>query len=263
MSLAATESFVPATPALTTAPAVQTKVTVSEKIIANVFSWLFLLDGLTDCIGLGIAGCCAVTGEEFHQLLKLYPGPLFAIQANVTRTRVSEKSLVQADGLHGIFRTEEIEALFNVNLLGEFYSARVAAKAFIKRGVKGIGVFTDSMASLFQKVPSAQHGASRVCARNMAHTLATEWAKYGIRVNSISPGLTNAAITYWVPQQQVWEQQLKYYGAMPRLAEVQELEGAYTRLPSVAASHTISIDILSTTLLEFAKSHIWRVMECL
>jgi len=84
----------------------------------------------------------------------------------------------------------------------------------------------------------------------MAHTLATEWAKYGIRVNSISPGLTNAAITYWVPQQQVWEQQLKYYGAMPRLAEVQELEGAYTRLPSVAASHTISIDILSTTLLE-------------
>jgi hypothetical protein len=32
-------------------------------------------------------------------------------------------------------------------LLGEFYSARVAAKAFIKRGVKGIGVFTDSMAS--------------------------------------------------------------------------------------------------------------------
>jgi NAD(P)-dependent dehydrogenase (short-subunit alcohol dehydrogenase family) len=84
----------------------------------------------------------------------------------------------------------------------------------------------------------------------MARTLATEWAKYGIRVNSISPGLTNTARKYWAPRQQDWEQQLKYYGAMPRLAEVQELEGAYTRMPSVAASHTTSIDILSTTLLE-------------
>jgi hypothetical protein len=72
MSPAATESTVPATPAPTAAPAVQSKVTISEKIIAGVFSWLFLLDGLTACllsatgvdrgIGFGIAECCIVTG---------------------------------------------------------------------------------------------------------------------------------------------------------------------------------------------------------
>jgi hypothetical protein len=77
----------------------------------------------------------------------------------------------------------------------------------------------------------------------MTHTLALEWAQYGIRVNSVSPGLVNTAMTYWVPQQPDWEQQLKYYGGFPRLAEVQELGGAYVYLLSDAASYTTSIDI--------------------
>ncbi len=50
-------------------------------------------------------------------------------------------------------------------------------------------------------------------------------------------------MTYWVPQQPDWEQQLKYYGGFPRLAEVQELGGAYVYLLSDAASYTTSIDI--------------------
>lgn len=77
----------------------------------------------------------------------------------------------------------------------------------------------------------------------MTHTLAMEWAQYGIRVNSVSPGLVETAMTYWVPQQPDWEQQLKYYGGMPRLAKVGELGGAYVYLLSEAASYTTSIDI--------------------
>jgi hypothetical protein len=50
-------------------------------------------------------------------------------------------------------------------------------------------------------------------------------------------------MTYWVPQQPDWEQQLKYYGGMPRLAQIQELGGAYVYLLSDAASYTTSIDI--------------------
>lgn len=92
-------------------------------------------------------------------------------------------------------------------------------------------------------MPSTPYGASKAGIRNMTHTLAMEWAQYGIRVNSVSPGLVNTAMTYWVPQQPDWEQQLKYYGGFPRLAEVQELGGAYVYLLSNAASYTTSIDI--------------------
>ena len=94
-----------------------------------------------------------------------------------------------------------------------------------------------------KRVPSAPYGASKAGVRNMAHTLAMEWAPHNIRVNSVSPGLVNTAMTYWVPQQPDWEQQLKYYGGMPRLAEVKELGGAYVYLLSDAASYTTSIDI--------------------
>lgn len=66
-----------------------------------------------------------------------------------------------------------------------------------------------------------------------------EWAKYGIRVNSVSPGLVKTAMAYWVEQQPDWEQQLNYYGGIPRLAEVEELGGAYVyvrNLPCAAIS---------------------------
>lgn len=77
----------------------------------------------------------------------------------------------------------------------------------------------------------------------MTHTLAMEWAAHGIRVNSVSPGLVDTAMTYWVPRQPDWDQQLRYYGGMPRLAQVRELGGAYVYLLSDAASYTTSIDI--------------------
>lgn len=244
---------------------------------------------------MGIAECClsngaakvysidiGETGEDFTALSKHYPGQLFTVNADVTNestiTAAIDKIIEEAGALHGMvvnagrthhkaaldFTKEDIENLFNVNLFGAFYSARAAARAFIRLGIKGSVVFTASMASyrpnkacphlpcfsfktmltsLFQRVPSTPYGASKAGIRNMTHTLAMEWAQYGIRVNSVSPGLVNTAMTYWVPQQPDWEQQLKYYGGFPRLAEVQELGGAYVYLLSEAASYTTSIDI--------------------
>lgn len=255
----------------------------------------WIVTGANRGIGLGIAECClsngaakvysidiGETGEDFAVLYKRYPGQLFAVNANVTEestiTAAIDKIVEEAGALHGMvvnagrthhkaaleFTKEEIENLFNVNLFGAFYTARAAARAFIRLGIKGSVVFTASMASYrpnkacphlsyfpfrmiltdsLQRVPSTPYGASKAGIRNMTHTLAMEWAQYGIRVNSVSPGLVKTAMTYWVPQQPDWEQQLKYYGGLPRLAEVQELGGAYVYLLSNAASYTTSIDI--------------------
>jgi NAD(P)-dependent dehydrogenase (short-subunit alcohol dehydrogenase family) len=202
-------------------------------------------------------------GEEFQAIAKKYPNRIFAVSADATKEdsiiAAVDKILDEAGALHGMvcnagrtkhkaaldFTTEEIEQLFAINLFGAFYTARAAARAFIRQGVKGSIVFTASMASYRpnKRVPSAPYGATKAGVRNMTHTLAMEWAQYGIRVNSVSPGLVNTAMTYWVPQQPDWEQQLKYYGGIPRLAEVQELGGAYVYLLSDAASYTTSIDI--------------------
>lgn len=219
------------------------------------------------CLGNGAAHVVSIdigeTDEDFSAVAKDYPSRLHAIHADVTSeesaTQAVDRIIADYGGLHGMvvnagrtkhkaaldFTTEEINQLFSINLFGAFYCARVAARAFIRQGVKGSIVFTASMASYRpnKRVPSTPYGASKAGVRNMTHTLAMEWAQHNIRVNSVSPGLVNTAMTYWVPQQSDWEQQLKYYGGMPRLAEVEELGGAYVYLLSDAASYTTSIDI--------------------
>jgi NAD(P)-dependent dehydrogenase (short-subunit alcohol dehydrogenase family) len=70
-----------------------------------------------------------------------------------------------------------------------------------------------------------------------------EWAPHNIRINSVSPGLVKTAMTYWVPKQPDWELQMKYYGGIGRLAEVEELGGAYVYLLSDAASYTSGVDL--------------------
>ncbi|KAF2164804.1 hypothetical protein M409DRAFT_67543 [Zasmidium cellare ATCC 36951] len=246
----------------------QTRIALDSKIIA--------ITGANRGIGLGIANSCldngaahvysidiGDTGDDFLAVQKRFPGKLHALKADVTSeetvTEAVDQIVKEHGAIHGMvvnagrtkhkpaldFTTEEINQLWSINLYGAFYCARVAARAFIKCGVKGSVVFTASMASYRpnKRVPSAPYGASKAGVRNMTHTLAMEWAQYNIRVNSVSPGLVNTAMTYWVPQQEDWPQQLKYYGGMPRLAEVEELGGAYVYLLSDAASYTTSIDI--------------------
>ncbi len=77
----------------------------------------------------------------------------------------------------------------------------------------------------------------------MTHTLAMEWAKHGIRVNSVSPGFVKTAMTYYVETAPDWATKMAHYGGMPRLALPQELGGAYVYLLSDTASYTTGIDI--------------------
>lgn len=155
MSPSATETTAPLVAVIPAA--VQTKVTLSEKIIASEYvqslvlnvsiNIVFPVTGANRGIGLGIAECCLVNGaekiysidfadpgDEFQHLAKQYPGRLFAVQADVTKEasvqEAVDKILTEAGGLHGMvcnagrtnhksaldFTTEEIEALFNVNV---------------------------------------------------------------------------------------------------------------------------------------------------
>lgn len=143
------------------------------------------------------------------------------------------------------FNRSQLEQLFNLNVFGAYFCATTVAKKFIELGIKGSIVFTASMTSYRpnRAAPSAPYGATKGAVRNMTHTLAMEWAKHGIRVNSISPGFVKTAMTYFVDQSPDWNLKMQYYGGMPRLADPKELGGAYVYLLSDCASYTTGIDI--------------------
>jgi NAD(P)-dependent dehydrogenase (short-subunit alcohol dehydrogenase family) len=226
-------------------------------------------------IGLGIAqvaleNAAAVVysldlmepGEDFIALAKHHPN-LKSLTCDVTSDESIETALdkiIEAEGaIHGLvanagmtkhqpaldFTREQVEQLFKLNVFGAFSCAQIAARKFIKLGIKGSIVFTASMTSYRpnRAAPSAPYGGTKGAVRNMTHTLAMEWAKHGIRVNSISPGFVRTAMTYYVEKSPDWNLKMQYYGGFPRLALPQELGGAYVYLLSDVASYTTGIDI--------------------
>ncbi|RMJ02484.1 hypothetical protein BHE90_016173 [Fusarium euwallaceae] len=244
------------------------KISLQNKVIA--------ITGANQGIGLGIAEVCLANdaacvysldisepAEHFAALLKRFPGKLEFQKCDVTKEEsvaAAIDAIIAAKGrFDGMvanagatkhqpaleFTGEQVEQLFRLNVFGAWNCATAAARAFIKLGCKGSIVFTASMTSYRpnRAAPSAPYGATKGAVRNMTHTLAMEWAQYGIRVNSISPGFVKTALTYYVETSPDWDTKMKYYGGMPRLALPQELGGAYVYLLSETATYTTGIDI--------------------
>lgn len=244
------------------------RITLKDKVIA--------ITGANRGIGLALAEVCLANeaaaivsldvfepGEEFATLQKANPKRLSYVHCDVT----SEESVASAidavistrGAIHGFianagmtkhqpafdFSRAQLDQLFNLNVFGAYFCATAVARRFIELGIKGSIVFTASMTSYRpnRAAPSAPYGATKGAVRNMTHTLAMEWAKHGIRVNSISPGFIKTAMTYFVDQAPDWDLKMQYYGGMPRLADPKELGGAYVYLLSDGASYTTGIDI--------------------
>lgn len=132
------------------------------------------------------------------EVQKQYPGKFRALKADITSeesaTQAVDSIIENAGTIDGMvvnsgrtkhkpaldFTMEEIQQLWNINLFASFYCTRVAARAFIKLGVKGSIVFTASMAFYRpnKRVPSAPYGASKAGARNMVslHTCASRYS---------------------------------------------------------------------------------------
>ena len=259
-----------ATPNLSTQPPANMnwQITLQGKVIA--------ITGANRGIGLGIAEVCLANSakvvysldltepqEDFNALSKKYPGRLKHKIMDVTDETSVQRTMddvVDSEGaIHGMicnagmtkhqsaldFSMEDVERMFNLNVFGSYSCATKAAKTMIKLGIKGSIVFTASMTSYRpnRAAPSAPYGGTKAAVRNMAHTMAMEWAQHGIRVNSISPGFVRTAMTYYVDTAPDWDLKMQYYGGMPRLALPQELGGAYVYLLSDCASYTTGIDI--------------------
>ncbi len=128
------------------------------------------------------------------------------------------------------------DAVIRNNLTGTFLVSQQAFKTFFQNNG---GNIVNIVADFARGMPLLAHtGAARAGVDNLTKTASIEWAKYGIRVNSVAPGLTSTSglRSYNEKFLKMMEERKKRI-PLKKLATESEISAAVTFLLSPAASH--------------------------
>lgn len=138
----------------------------------------------------------------------------------------------------------QFREVIDVNLTGQFILARAAGKIMVDRGIKGSIINMASMSGSIVNIPQWQcsYNASKAAVIHMTRSLAAEWAEYGIRVNSISPGYVATPMSVDTPQElkDAWMPLIPVH----RFAEPEELIPAMLYLAASASGYTTGSDVI-------------------
>jgi NAD(P)-dependent dehydrogenase (short-subunit alcohol dehydrogenase family) len=125
----------------------------------------------------------------------------------------------------------------DVNIGGYFWTAVEAARRMLRQG-KGAIVNVASVNAFRPMDGQACYSLTKAAIVNMTQGLAREWARQGIRVNALVPGIVEtrfAAALHEDPQHRATLERLVPMG---RIAQPGEVAGAVVYLVSDAASYT-------------------------
>ncbi|KAG6917917.1 hypothetical protein DXG01_000354 [Tephrocybe rancida] len=143
------------------------------------------------------------------------------------------------------YPSDRVKRLYDINVHGAFYTAREAARNMIHQGSGSI-VLVSSMSANIVNIPQPQtpYNASKAAVKHMAASLAVEWAKTGIRVNSLSPGYMLTKLTRTILEndpdlKKTWES----LTPMGRMGEPEDLAGAIVFLASDASNFMTGSEI--------------------
>jgi NAD(P)-dependent dehydrogenase (short-subunit alcohol dehydrogenase family) len=102
---------------------------------------------------------------------------------------------VDGAGMATTIAEEEIEATLAINLKGAILTAREGAKRMMAQGVTNGRIVLIASITAFEPSPGlVAYAASKAGVVQAGRTLAREWARAGINVNTISPGYIRTAI---------------------------------------------------------------------
>lgn len=109
-------------------------------------------------------------------------------------------------GREGLHSLESFEKVINVNLVGTFNMIRLAAQEIQKNGPdedgeRGVIVNTASVAAYDGQIGQAAYSASKGGIVSMTLPIAREFARFGIRVMTIAPGIFETPMLKNLPEE--------------------------------------------------------------
>ena len=140
---------------------------------------------------------------------------------------------------------EQWSKVININLTGIFLTDIAAGKYMLEHGGGSI-INTASMSGHIVNVPQPQcaYNASKAGVIQLTKSLAIEWAKRGVRVNSISPGYIGTELVnssdFLAPLIEKWNSM----APMGRLGKPEELQSICVYLAGDTSSFTTGSDFV-------------------
>jgi NAD(P)-dependent dehydrogenase (short-subunit alcohol dehydrogenase family) len=219
------------------------------------------------CLGLAEMGAdVALVDIEQEKMKKVaeelrsYGGKVMVCKADVSKAKEVEDMvakvlsewgridiLVNCAGIPHLapaekMKEEDWDRVIDVNLKSAFLCSKAVARNMIanRRG-KIINIASMSGSIVNRPQQQVAYNASKAGVIQLTKSMAAEWAKYNINVNSISPGyiateLTNIATEY--------HDQWKNLTPMQRMGEPSELKGAVVYLASEASRFMTGHDLI-------------------
>lgn len=140
---------------------------------------------------------------------------------------------------------EQWKKVMDINLTGVFLTSQAAAKVMLKQG-KGSIINTASMSAHIVNVPQPQcsYNASKAGVIQLTKSMAVEFAKRGVRVNSISPGYMATELTLNSESLKPLIEKWNHMVPMGRMGKPEELQSIAVYLAGDTSSFTTGADFV-------------------
>ncbi|KAI9832153.1 MAG: hypothetical protein M1819_004504 [Sarea resinae] len=141
---------------------------------------------------------------------------------------------------------DRMQKLWGVNVDGTYLFAVGVAKHLMERQSGGSIIFIGSMSGAIVNVPQPQapYNAAKAAVRQLAASLAVEWAHADIRVNCISPGYMLTALTKKILEDNP-DLKRQWVSLIPqgKMGQPEDLMGAVVLLASDASKYMTGADL--------------------
>ncbi|MDA5095489.1 SDR family oxidoreductase [Aliiroseovarius sp. KMU-50] len=187
----------------------------------------------------------ALVGEMQAAGMKALALVMDVADVDATQAAVAENGpydvLVNSAGLarHGPAEATEVadfDAVSDLNIKGAYFLTQAVAKGLMAAGKPGSLINISSQMSKVGGLDRAVYSATKHALEGFTKSMAIEWGKAGIRVNTICPTFILTALTqstFDQPDKRAWiEDKIK----LGRVGQVEDIMGAVTYLASDASS---------------------------
>ena len=134
------------------------------------------------------------------------------------------------------YAEEELDRVLTLNLKGSFHVLRAAGRLMIAKRRGSIVLFSSIRAQVVEPGQSV-YAATKAGILQMARGAASEFGRYGVRVNVIAPGVVETPLTEPIKAKPDWYNAYAAKNLLNRWARAEEIAGPTVFLLSEAASY--------------------------